>query len=137
MVRQPHRFGLAYPERMLQTIASSPQDVAHIAAATAMAGTASISPLHDDNKANAAVTVSDAASDSGCSTTDEELCDITDKMSDRASPQDYNSPYEQQPIGSEDIFCMDSMENCSELDLDMIENNWRQADLAQAVYLYY
>lgn len=81
----------------------------------------------------------DAASDSGCSAMDNEVCDITHKIDEGGSGQDCSYQNcscqncacqscacrcDEQSLGSEEIFYMDPADNAAnDLDLDMIENN--------------
>lgn len=85
-IRPPNRYsggvgGLIFPDRVLQTIASSPQDAVPV-------GGSSVS---SDNPDSSSVTMlsspptspirlppssADDDSDSGCSTTDDELCQV-------------------------------------------------------------
>ncbi|XP_067932488.1 protein FAM53A-like [Watersipora subatra] len=134
------RYGQIFPERVLQTIASSPQDINYISAvesntwdsSTRMTPPAIASPIQTTEVPG----VND--SDSGCSTTDDELCDITNKMSavvdslpthngfcTPLSPNHSTNPSvcscsDDAELGG--MFAMESAPN-TELDLDMIENN--------------
>lgn len=148
---------------ILQTIASSPQDINYISTLTSSNSSSnpastSTSPPTLTNSAKEptkfSLPVVDSLmdrgedSDSGCSTTDEELCDITNKMTEprgvsdslsvstavcnhKMSPSSASSGCACQfdeDSGHNFMFPMEPTHD-SEIDLDEIENNWTLLNL--------
>lgn len=131
------RYGQVFPDRVLQTIASSPQDVNYIPAVNSTATCNSPLGMTSPSTISPSCHVVDHSdSDSGCSATDDELCDITNKMAataDSSRPTDFHA-HKTSPCCTssncncscsgdvEVMFTMDSHKDI-DLDIDMIENN--------------
>lgn len=129
---------------MLQTIASSPQDTNYISAMASPTSSGmspsllvKTPPFHHADSVGSG----EADNDSGCSTTDDELCDITNRMSSSSTPASDNTchhrglPTADSAAGNprsaclcpgesdlDIMFAMDPNQD-PELDIDMIENN--------------
>lgn len=134
------RYGQILPERVLQTIASSPQDMNYTSTVTGNSrGSSPPAMPPPPLPVTPPCRVDTADSDSGCSTTDDELCDITNKIaatagllptpigvcSHKVSPNCSTSKCACSYTSDSELDAMFAMDPNpeTELDLDMIENN--------------